>query len=889
MKYHFSIIFLVFLFVIFFSCNISLKNKSYTITFEPNNEDVQGSTNEITAVENTTIILTACGFIREGYTFTNWNTKSDGTGISYADKASVKLTSNLTLFAQWKENPKPKYTVLFDANAENVSGTTEIIEAEENTTVILTACGFIREGYTFTNWNTKSDGTGISYADKASVKLTSNLTLFAQWVLEIEPTYSITVLPFDHGTVTVSKTEAEAGTEITITLTPDQYYAVDTISITDSTDTGIQTSYSQLQENVYTFTMPEKNVSVSVAFKYVAHNIIISDVQHGTVTVNKQIAVEGDNITVTLMPEEYYAVESISVTDVSGNVIQVNSFQSQTNIYNFEMAEQDIKIYVTFKYIAHSIKVKLYRDTDQPNGRVTVNTTTAIKGSKITITVTPDDYYKLYRLIVAENVFLPSYKDPVVEGYINEWWTNNASYEFIMPDNDVCIWACFQPVSYNIAFNTDCSTIIQSQNVERGSTISRPLIQDNTECSGFIDWYTEPECINAYDFNTPVTQDLTLYAKWERFITTEETFSERLKTIKYSNIIKICHKGSLGSETNVIKTALNELYESQPDFGIKLELAIEGEIGYKAFSDCKGIKQVTVCDCCTKIYLYAFIGCTGLSEVKLPENINIGSSTFKDCTSLSSVSFSRGVKIGAYAFEGCTSLSSVSFPEGVEIDAFAFKECSSLTDITISSGVLLNGSNIFMKCKNLKNVTFNGVIEKIGDGAFSECSSLTNIELPDGVTEIGNGAFYNCKSLKNITIPETVTKIGQTAFRFSGISSVKIPKGVTVIEKNTFWNCNNLTSVIIPNGVTKIEESAFRDCRFLNSINIPNSVTEIHIKAFYCEYRRNVTVDQPNQTWFLKETLDGDVIETTSLTEDAEENGKKISQTYNNYYWIKSE
>ena len=43
----------------------------------------------------------ALGFSREGYAFTGWNTKSDGSGTAYADGAFVTLAGNLTLYAQW--------------------------------------------------------------------------------------------------------------------------------------------------------------------------------------------------------------------------------------------------------------------------------------------------------------------------------------------------------------------------------------------------------------------------------------------------------------------------------------------------------------------------------------------------------------------------------------------------------------------------------------------------------------------------------------------------------------------------------------------------------------------------------------------------------------------
>ena len=48
--------------------------------------------------------LNANTFTREGYNFLNWNTAADGTGDSYADGATVNLTENTTLYAQWEDN-----------------------------------------------------------------------------------------------------------------------------------------------------------------------------------------------------------------------------------------------------------------------------------------------------------------------------------------------------------------------------------------------------------------------------------------------------------------------------------------------------------------------------------------------------------------------------------------------------------------------------------------------------------------------------------------------------------------------------------------------------------------------------------------------------------------
>jgi uncharacterized repeat protein (TIGR02543 family) len=130
--------------------------------------------------------LTANAFTRANYTFLGWNTVSDGSGTTYADKASViNLTetagATVTLYAVWQGF---SYSVAFNSNSGSgiMSSQSFYYGAAQN----LTANVFTRSGFTFNGWNTASDGSGTAYADKASVSnLTetagATVTLYAQW------------------------------------------------------------------------------------------------------------------------------------------------------------------------------------------------------------------------------------------------------------------------------------------------------------------------------------------------------------------------------------------------------------------------------------------------------------------------------------------------------------------------------------------------------------------------------------------------------------------------------------------------------------------------------------------------------------------------------------
>ena len=78
-----------------------------TVTFEANGTveyPVEGTMPSQTVTAKKDTALNANTFTREGYNFLNWNTAADGTGDSYADGATVNLTENTTLYAQWEDN-----------------------------------------------------------------------------------------------------------------------------------------------------------------------------------------------------------------------------------------------------------------------------------------------------------------------------------------------------------------------------------------------------------------------------------------------------------------------------------------------------------------------------------------------------------------------------------------------------------------------------------------------------------------------------------------------------------------------------------------------------------------------------------------------------------------
>jgi hypothetical protein len=120
--------------------------------------------------------------------------------------------------------------------------------------------------------------------------------------------------------------------------------------------------------------------------------------------------------------------------------------------------------------------------------------------------------------------------------------------------------------------------------------------------------------------------------------------------------------------------------------------------------------------------------------------------------------------IGNAAFLGCSSLSSVTIPDSVtNIGTDAFYG-SSLINASIGNGVTNIAVNAFGSCINLNAITVGGFNSNYCSvaGVLFNRSTNTLIQFPGGeagsyavpssVISIGGGAFSDCSGLTNVTI-----------------------------------------------------------------------------------------------------------------------------------------
>lgn len=163
--------------------NVSSTSSSQTVSNMPSDQ---------TKVYETNLVLSTSKPTRNGYIFTGWNTAANGSGTAYAAGGNYQYDRSsdggtVTLYAQWTAW---KHTVHYDKNVSSISSSQTVngIPADQTKTfdqkLTLSATKPTRNGYIFSGWNTKANGSGTAYAAGAEYKHDQNggtATLYAQW------------------------------------------------------------------------------------------------------------------------------------------------------------------------------------------------------------------------------------------------------------------------------------------------------------------------------------------------------------------------------------------------------------------------------------------------------------------------------------------------------------------------------------------------------------------------------------------------------------------------------------------------------------------------------------------------------------------------------------
>ena len=193
-------------------------------------------------------------------------------------------------------------------------------------------------------------------------------------------------------------------------------------------------------KTVYTFTMPDGDVTISVTKNAKTYAVKVASLTNGEITASAKEAAEKETVTLTAKPATGYALKagSVKVTykdaDNTEQPVEVKADTEKANTYTFAMPAYPVTVSAEF--------VKEYKVTAAPaeNGTVTVDPAAAVEGTDVTVTVTAADNYQLK----ADSL---TYSYQIGEDKKTEKLTlTDGKATFKMPAADVTVDAKFEAI-----------------------------------------------------------------------------------------------------------------------------------------------------------------------------------------------------------------------------------------------------------------------------------------------------------------------------------------------------------------------------------------------------------------------------------------------------------
>lgn len=290
--------------------------------------------------------------------------------------------------------------------------------------------------------------------------------------------------------------------------------------------------------------------------------------------------------------------------------------------------------------------------------------------------------------------------------------------------------------------------------------------------------------------------------------------------------LAILNSGTKTIGSNCFKNCVNLTTMSIPG---TVTLIDEG-----AFDDCTLISTLSFLAGEEDLWIPYFLDCP-IRTLRIGRNLKYTygetGSPFRNKTTINRVSFTGNYVTNIYnnLFDGCSGITSVIFPENLEsINDYAFHNCSGINAISFPASLRSISDYAFHKCAGINEIEFSTGLKVIKSHVFDECSSLSLIEIPEGVTTIGNSAFENCSSLIKASLPSTLETINNDLYKNCvSLAQLELKEGLKFIKAGAFDYCITLNNLSLPGSVLNIEENVFRACSSLSNLRFEDSNTTL--------------------------------------------------------------
>ena len=361
--------------------NVEKNAKTYEVKVADANKDTlkitspEADLDKVTAGTTITVVATP----KDGYTLT-----ADGVVVTYGDNQTLKATpdtekantytfampaGDATVSAAFEE--VKKYNVTVAGTVENGTVGVEPKTAAAKDVVTVTVTPNTNFKYTdgslkatYTDGGTKKEINDFKAVDGKENTYTfempaADVTVSAAFEEIATETYTVTVTKGGEGKVTVNGQETEkleglkSGDTVTLKINPiDTDTLLTELAGVTVTSGKVDVSTTKVDENTYTFKMPDGDVNVSVKFTTVAYGIEVKMLGEGegtiTFTDGKTRFAAGTSVTATITPNgTTYELTKVMYDDGSENKDVTSELKNGCE-YTFTMPANHVKIEATF-------------------------------------------------------------------------------------------------------------------------------------------------------------------------------------------------------------------------------------------------------------------------------------------------------------------------------------------------------------------------------------------------------------------------------------------------------------------------------------------------------------------------------------------------------------
>ncbi|MDR1795270.1 MAG: InlB B-repeat-containing protein [Erysipelotrichaceae bacterium] len=403
-----------------------------------------------------------------GKVFAGWYTEA---ALTHKYNFNAPVTSDLNLYAKWVDTKNEiEYLVVFESNGGSAVASQQVLRGQ----TASKPSDPTKSSVYFSGWYSEE---GLTNKYDFNTPVNDDIILYAKWVSQEEDIDYLVRFESNGGSAVASQTVLRNHT----VTKPNNPTKASKVFAGWYSDSGLTSKYDFNTPVTSDMTLYAKWVDSASDIDY----LVVFNSNGGSAVVS-QLVKSGQTASKPSDPTKSSMYFSGWYSD-----------SGLTSKYNFNTpVTADITLYA--KWVDSEDKID-YLVVFESNGGSAVTPQVVLKGHTVT---KPDDPTK------SDKYFAGWYSD---SGFVTK-------YDFNDPVNsDMTLYARWanspDAIEYLVTFDSNGGTSVADQRVLSGDTLIRPA--DPTKSSMYFSgWYSEAGLVNKYDFNTPVTNDMTLYAKW---------------------------------------------------------------------------------------------------------------------------------------------------------------------------------------------------------------------------------------------------------------------------------------------------------------------------------------------------------------------------------------